>query len=259
MAACSSSPGGEAKSGGGDSLLEDESPVSPGISDNGVEVHWGYGDTDGPSAWGELSPDYATCAQGEQQSPINIRTSLTSDSIKSLSTNYRESGVTVLNNGHTIQVNYDAGSIAHFDGQEYELLQFHFHTPSEHKVNNKALLMEMHLVHKNAEEGLGVISILFEEGGENPFLSKFWSPLPRKVGEVPSNLKINISEVFPGDPHFYYYDGSLTTPPCSEGVKWFVMKETVLVSRDQADKFLSIFGENARPVQPLNERFVEDF
>ena len=129
----------------------------------------------------------------------------------------------------------------------------------ENHVDDSPFPMEMHLVHKNADGGLGVIGVLFEAGEENPLFAEFWNFLPREEGEVPSDLRIDITDVLPGEPHFYAFDGSLTTPPCSEGVKWFLMEETVQASKAQMDKFMSIFGSNARPIQPLNDRVIEGF
>lgn len=235
----------------------DEEPDEGG---HGEAVHWGYGDIDGPHVWGDLSPEYSTCATGVEQSPVNIQKALTTEAKdKSVFTNYGDTLVAIINNGHTIQVNYDGGSVAFLDGQQYDLLQFHFHTPSENMVNNSAFPMEMHLVHMNAQGGLGVIGVLFEEGEENPLFARFWDFLPRKVGEVSSDLRINIADLLPDEPHYYAFNGSLTTPPCSEGVKWFMITEPVQASRAQMDKFMSIFGANARPVQPLNHRTVEAF
>ncbi len=221
--------------------------------------HWAYEGKLGPGYWGDLADEFIACKSGTSQSHINVQSSSAIDSTESVFTNYGDTLVTILNNGNTIQLNYDAGSVAYLDGQEYELLQFHFHTPSENHVDGSAFPMEMHLVHKNAEGGLGVIGVLFEAGEENPLFAKFWDFLPREEGEVPSDLRIDITDVLPGEPHYYAFDGSLTAPPCSEGVKWFLMEDAVQASRGQMDKFTSIFGANARPIQPLNGRVIGGF
>ena len=226
---------------------------------HGAAVHWGYGDLDGPQLWGSMSAEFSACSSGLRQSPINVQSALTPSGSGSVLPNYGDTLVTIKNNGHTIQVDYDSGSGAYFNGEPYQLLQFHFHTPSENMVNNAPYPMEMHLVHQNSNGGLGVIAMMFEEGEENPLLATFWDFLPRKVGEVSSDLRVNMGQMFPASPSYYAFDGSLTTPPCSEGVEWFLMKGPVQASKTQIDKFMSIFGPNARPVQPLNNRSVDEF
>ncbi|MDA0769407.1 MAG: carbonic anhydrase family protein [Chloroflexi bacterium] len=221
--------------------------------------HWTYEGNSGPNYWGDLADDYIACKTGVEQSPIDIDSRFTVGADNSVFTNYGDTVVTILNNGHTIQINYDSGSVAYLDGGEYDLLQFHFHTPSENSVDGGRYPMEMHLVHKNAGGGLGVIGVLFESGEENPLFAKFWDFLPREEGNVASDLRISITDILPSEAQYFAFDGSLTTPPCSEGVKWFVVQEPVQASKAQMDKFMSIFGGNARPVQPLNSRTIGEF
>ena len=144
-----------------------------------------------------MSAEFSTCSSGVRQSPTNIQTKLAAASPGSVLTNYGDTMVAIKNNGHTIQVDYDGGSRAYFNGEPYNLLRFHFHTPIEHTVDNAPYQMEMHLIHQNADGGLGVIGMLFVEDEENPMLAKFWDFLPRKAGEVSSNLRVNITGMFP--------------------------------------------------------------
>lgn len=239
---------------GGDSGHEKPEP-----SDGHGAAHWGYGADDGPIVWGKLSSEYAACSTGLEQSPIDVNSSFTSESPKSVFMDYGDTGVTIVNNGHTIQINYDSGSSTFMNGHEYNLLQFHFHTPSENTVNGSQYPMEMHLVHADEHGKLLVVGLLFEEGDENPLFAKFWDFLPRHNGEVPSDLRISITDIMPAETDFFTFDGSLTTPPCSEGVQWFMMEEPAEASRAQMDKFMSIFGPNARPTQPLNGRIIGQF
>jgi carbonic anhydrase len=221
--------------------------------------HWEYDGTEGPAHWGDLD-GYAVCKTGQQQSPIDITKSVKLSPPQALTLNYKDSAISLVNNGHTAQVNYDKGSSMSIGGKSYDLVQFHFHDPSEHTINGVGAKMEIHLVHQNAaDKSLAVIGVMLQEGAENPLLAKFWDSIPASAGTANPSGTLNISAIVPSDSHFYTYAGSLTTPPCSEGVKWIVMKQPMTVSKAQADKFTSIFGKTtARPVQPLNSRDVSD-
>ena len=172
--------------------------------------------------------------------------------------NYQPINLTVKNNGHTIQVDYPPGSAIVLDGKKYELLQFHFHTPSEHTVDRIALAMEMHLVHQNSEGNLAVVGVLVKEGEENYFLQQIWEHLPESKGEKEvKGVKINAENLLPSNRDYYSYSGSLTTPPCSEGVSWNVLKMPIEASAEQIEHFMEIYQMNARPVQPLNRRKIK--
>jgi len=219
--------------------------------------HWGYSGRTGPAHWGDLSPKFRACSEGRSQSPIDVRPSGKRTETK-IEFHYRPTRIRIINNGHAVQVNYDGGSYMLVDGTRYDLLQFHFHAPSEHTVKGSHYPLEMHLVHKNKKGGLAVIGVLFREGDTNPALSKVWKYLPEEEGkEEVVEAKVNVLDILPSDRAFYSYSGSLTTPPCSEGVAWFIMKNPVTVSKEDIEAFRKTLGfENNRPVQPLNGRAI---
>ena len=218
-------------------------------------VHWGYEGEEGPAHWGELSPDFALCSTGKEQSPVDIP-ALTSLNEESVAFNYRPTAVNILNNGHTIQVNYDEGSSIEVDSTKYNLLQFHFHGPSEHTLNGQYYDMEMHLVHQNAAGGLAVVGVFIERGSEKQAFAPVWNNLPTEESEpeMIGGASVNAGDLLPANRAYYRYNGSLTTPPCSEGVKWFVLSTPIELSGAQIDAFEAIMHDNNRPVQPLNER-----
>lgn len=219
--------------------------------------HWGYSGHSGPEHWGDLSPDFTTCKTGKAQSPIDIRHQK-GRTLKPIDFHFETVGLEFVNNGHTLQVNLPKGSWSSIRGERYELLQFHFHGPSEHTVDGRPVPMEVHLVHKNTKGGLGVVGVLMIEGQENKFIQMLWSNAPA-AGKSMANAKIeiNASQLLPADRSYYHYTGSLTTPPCSEGVNWNVMAGTISVSKAQIEAFNKLFHGNARPVQPLNGRSVK--
>ena len=222
--------------------------------------HWTYEGEEGPSHWGNLDATYALCGTGESQSPIDV-TSPAEQDLGNIVFHYQPSEVNILNNGHTAQVNYDSGSYIELDGVRYDVLQFHYHTPSEHSVDGKLFAAEIHIVHKNADGGLAVIGILLEEGAENSAYAPFIDNLPaEKSDAMDAGVTINAADLLPADQTTYRYIGSLTTPPCSEGVKWNLMTTPVEVSADQLAALAHLFKHaNNRPVQPLNDRpLIED-
>ncbi|MGR3310783.1 MAG: carbonic anhydrase [Candidatus Brocadiales bacterium] len=223
-----------------------------------VETHWGYEGEAGPEAWGELSPDFALCSNGMNQSPIDI-SGAAKKNLTDIVFDYRLTTLDILNNGHTIQVNYDKGSSIVIDGTgRYKLKQFHFHAPSEHTVNGKHFAMEMHLVHQSDDGELAVVGVLIEDGIYNWSFIPVWDNLPAGSGEEHhlNNVMVNVKDLLPGNRLYYRYDGSLTTPPCTEGVKWFVLTTPIKLSESQVASFKAIVHNNNRPVQPLNNREV---
>lgn len=221
-------------------------------------VHWSYGGSRNPSRWGELSKDYILCETGQFQSPIDIPEKILPDeNAQTINFNYQRIPLTIKNDGHTIQVDYAPGSYIQINGETYQLLQFHFHTPSEHTVDQKAYGMELHLVHQNQAGNLAVVGVLIEEGSENYFLQPLWDHLLESEGEKTlEKVMINAQSLLPEKREYYRYDGSLTTPPCSEGVKWYVMKNPIEASAEQIEQFMEIYQMNARPVQPLHRRKI---
>ena len=230
--------------------------VSTAIAGSGHGAHWGYEGDVGPERWGGLSHEFEKCSKGKKQSPIDIPSSAGASGHE-LKLSYKPSSLRVINNGHTIQVNYDEGSYITINGEKHHLLQFHFHTPSENVVDGKPYDMEAHLVHKSADGQLAVVGVFMKKGKHNPFLQTVWDNLPAKEGhEKTAAASINVLDFLPADKSYYHFEGSLTTPPCSEGVKWHVMKTHVEVSADQIATFANLFKANARPAQPLNGRKV---
>ncbi|MDH4229124.1 MAG: carbonic anhydrase family protein [Nitrospirota bacterium] len=215
--------------------------------------HWGYIGEAGPANWGDLSGDYHACKAGQSQSPIDIGNAPHQDA-KPLAISYKPTRMRVVNNGHTIQANYDAGSTLTLDGKQFNLLQFHFHSPSEHTREKSAFPMEVHLVHKAEDGTLAVVGVFIKQGKENPFLAAIWKNMPTEVDHEQGEGNLNVADFLPSNKAFWNYSGSLTTPPCSEGVNWFVMDQPVEASEAQIKKFLGLVHENARPVQPLHDR-----
>ncbi len=220
-------------------------------------VHWGYEGEEGPEHWGALSADYGGCATGQRQSPVDL-TVTDAEDLADPVFKYQPSAFAIFNNGHTIQVNYEAGSTIEVDGIPYRLLQFHFHHPSEHTVAGASFPMEMHLVHQNEERGLAVVGVLLQRGRSNQALAPIWGHLPADKGEAEriSGVTINASDLLPEERSFYQYEGSLTTPPCTEGVRWMVMRTPIELSEAQLAAFDAIHHINNRPVQPLGNRTV---
>lgn len=224
-----------------------------------ASAHWSYKETTGPAEWGNLDSAYAVCRLGKRQSPIDIVPSkqVAVENNQALKLNYKSSALKLLNNGHTLQIPYDEGSFISLEGKEYQLVQFHFHAPSEHTIAGESFALEAHLVHQSADNQLAVIGVMFKEGDENSFLNKFWGRIPVLEGTVDvAGATINTIELVPSVSAYYRYEGSLTTPPCTENVHWIVLQAGLEASKSQISKFLAIFGENARPVQPLNGRTV---
>ncbi|MET3131100.1 carbonic anhydrase [Oxalobacteraceae bacterium GrIS 1.11] len=220
-------------------------------------AHWGYEGHGGPDHWSELEDGFSGCKLGQQQSPIDIRGAKTAK-LAPIGFEYAAGPATVVNNGHTVQVNLSAGgSITLPDGQ-YKLLQFHFHTPSEEKINGVAFPLVAHFVHKSAEGKLAVVAVLFEKGAENAALKPVFEQLPAKADDSATLTGgLDPAAILPAQRGYYAYMGSLTTPPCSEGVHWQVLKQSVSLSAAQLASFQKLYPMNARPVQGLNGRKLE--
>jgi carbonic anhydrase len=235
-------------------------PAEHGTSKPSEQIaHWSYEGATGPDRWGELDPANAMCTQGGAQSPIDLANAMRVAALPGLQLDYGSTRVKVTNNGHTFQVNVDKGSSFKVDGKRFDLLQFHFHTPSEHTIDGQTFPLEVHLVHQAADKSLAVIGVMLAEGGSSPnaVLGKFWERLPRSPGEADSGVSIEVKDLLPRVIDEYYtYSGSLTTPPCAETVRWIVLKQPVQVSRAQVATFRSVFPNNARPAMPLGARFL---
>ena len=230
-------------------------------SAHGADPHWSYEGDTGPQAWGKLKPDFSLCTIGKRQSPINIEDNATLQGpAEPLQFHYRASGASVVNNGHTIQVDMLGENFITVRGSDYKLVQLHFHHPSEERVNFKSFAMVAHLVHKNADGQLAVVAVLLEPGAANPVINTVWTYMPLDAGDrvrMPAEL-LDPSGLLPQDQRYYQFLGSLTTPPCTEGVLWMVLKTPSAISREQIKLFSQLFPNNARPLQPLNNRPVRE-
>ncbi len=221
-----------------------------------THTQWSYSNAEGPDHWSTLSSEYRECS-AHNQSPINLSGFLDTD-LKAIEINYKTDGNEIINNGHTIQVNYAKGSSIVIDNDRFELKQFHFHTPSENHINGKEFPLEAHFVHSDKNGNLAVIALMLDIGNENKTLAQALSKLPEHTGDkFALTTKINAENLLPANQEYYRFNGSLTTPPCSEGVRWFVMKKAVSLSKDQLKLFqLAIHEPNNRPIQMVNARLI---
>jgi len=225
--------------------------------------NWSYSGDKAPQFWADID-GYSDCG-GHSQSPINIVNAESSENLKPLFLEYSKKEKTeILNNGHTVQVNYDNGALivtdtSSYEGVEYNLAQFHFHCGSENTVDGKQYPMEIHLVHLTENKDIAVIAIFVEEGEENAFLEKIITKAP-KEGTVEIDNELDINNLLPENKSYWTFSGSLTTPPCTEGVKWIVLKNPIKASEKQIEKMATLMPkDNFRPVQKLNDRKIFEF
>ena len=219
--------------------------------------HWSYSGEAGPKAWGGLRADFSACAVGSRQSPIDIRGGIAVD-LDPVQFDYRATPFRVIDNGHTVQVNVEPGNSIIASGRRFELLQFHFHRPSEERINGRQFDMVAHLVHKDLEGRLAVVAVLLDRGSAQPLVQTVWNNLPLEKGEeVAARAVLDLNHLLPPDRGYYTYMGSLTTPPCSEGVLWMVMRQPVPVSPEQIDIFTRMYPMNARPIQSAAGRMIK--
>jgi carbonic anhydrase len=246
-------------------------------TESGHTPHWSYTGSSGPAGWGSLAKAFALCGSGKRQSPVDIWDEVPAD-LYPLRFQYQSIPLLVLNNGHTLQANYNTlgqaenvtiggkaypvkGKPVHnsslmIGDAPYKLLQFHFHTPSEHARDGRRFAMEVHLVHKSADGNLAVVGVLLKRGKENPTLKKVLDHVSGNINEVKhvKGVSINATDLLPTNRDVFHYSGSLTTPPCSENVNWYVMKTPIEVSDAQVKQFAKLIGENARPLQSMHWR-----
>lgn len=223
----------------------------------GAATHWGYEGAEGPEHWGEL-PDAEACGIGKAQSPIDLTGEKLVD-LADIGIEYRPSSFAVTNTGHSMQAVYDSGSFATIDGRQYELKQIHHHTPSEHTVDGKHVPAELHFVHQDADGKLAVLGVLIEEGTANETVQRFIDSAPAEVGAtaVAASDKLDANSLLPAKRDTFRYSGSLTTPPCTEGVTWVVFTTPITASAQQLSKLAGLSGQNNRPVQDLEGRKLE--
>jgi carbonic anhydrase len=241
-----------------------QAPAAAAAADRAAPVgkaeraaHWSYSGLGGPQVWGRLKPEFSSCAVGQRQSPIDIRDGIVLD-LEPVQFDYQPSGFSVIDNGHTVQVNVAAGNSIEVNGKRFALQQFHFHRPSEERINGRQFEMDAHLVHKDADGRLAVVAVLLERGAAQPLLQTVWNNLPlEKNEEFAARAQIDLNQLLPADRRYYTYMGSLTTPPCSEGVLWLVMQQPVPMSAQQIDIFARLYPMNARPIQAAAGRMIK--
>ena len=221
-------------------------------------THWSYHGAEKPSNWARLDPNFAECAAGHAQSPIDIRHTVSQPDLPDLAFDYHEVPLRIVNNGHTIQVNEEGAGTLRIGDHLYSLAQFHFHTPSEERIHGKPYDMVAHLVHKDTAGKLAVVAVLFRKGHANAALKPVLDNMPIAAGpeHLVTGLAFNVADLLPARRGYYHFAGSLTTPPCSEGVAWYVLKSPVEVSAAQLQQLHKLYRHNNRPVQPLNGREV---
>lgn len=220
---------------------------------------WSYAGETGPSHWGELSPAYVLAKTGKEQSPVNIATAdAVPADLAALNVSYHETTLEILNNGHTVEDDYHEGGTLTVDGHIYKLAQFHFHSPSEHTIDGKHTPLEMHLVHRDAAGKLAVVGVMVEEGAAHPELAVLLRHMPAAPGRsvAVEGVRVNASRLLPASLASFRYPGSLTTPPCSEQVAWFVLQRPIEASKEQIAAFRKVISGNNRPTQPLNRRTI---
>lgn len=224
-------------------------------------VPWSYSGEGGPAAWAKLRPEYQLCGAGQRQSPIHIEdTAALQGPNEALGFDYRPTGGSVLHDGRTIRVEVTGDNLLQVRGASYRLVHFDFHHPGEAVVNHQGFAMSVHLVHRDAQGRTAVVAVLLQPGAPSAFIDKVWTYIPLDVGDsvrTPAGW-IDLAALLPQDQRYYQYFGSMSTPPCEEGVLWMVLKEPVTLSPDQLRLFAQMFPNNARPVQALNGRIVRD-
>ncbi|MBT9567594.1 MAG: carbonic anhydrase family protein [Thiobacillus sp.] len=223
-----------------------------------ADAHWSYQGEHGPSHWSKLDSHFTECGIGHAQSPVDIRKTVKKSDLPDLTFQYNDVPLRLVNNGHTVQVNEDGGGSLTIGDHAYKLAQFHFHTPSEERVNGKPYDLVAHLVHKDEAGKLAVVAVLFKVGHQNAALAAVLDNMPIAAGpeHTVAGMRFNVAQLLPAQHGYYHFMGSLTTPPCSEGVSWYVLKTPVELSSAQLKQLRRLYNHNNRPVQPLNGREV---
>ena len=222
------------------------------------EISWGYEGEGGPANWGKLRANYGLCATGRRQSPIDIREGIRVD-LEPIKFDYRPTHFRIVDTGHTVEVHVGEGSTMSIMGRTYRLVEFHFHRPSEERINGKAFDMVVHFTHRDDEGRLAMIAVLLDKGNEQPLIQTLWNNMPLEVNQdVTPAVAIDPNTLLPESRGYYTYMGSLTTPPCTEDVLWMVFKQPMQISAEQIGIFSRLYRNNARPVQPANNRLVKE-
>jgi carbonic anhydrase len=217
--------------------------------------HWTYSGDQGPEHWAELDPNFSACRKGKYESPIDIK-HVTKTALPALNFNYSGTALNIIDNGHTVMVTYAPGSTLTVGDRKYELKQFHFHHPSEERIHGKRYDMVVHLVHEDSEGHLAVVAVLLKQGRESSLMAQLWDNIPAEKDHPATlpDIMINAKDLLPGNLGYYTFPGSLTTPPCTEGVTWYVLKTPMEISAAQLARFAKLYPFDARPVQPLHNR-----
>jgi carbonic anhydrase len=241
--------------------------TKPSATPADTDPVWHYEGAEGPDHWGELSSRFQVCRDGRTQSPIDIPLPVQVQVTPALTFQFPPASLRIahhehvadgINNGHTIQINYDDGDSLRVGDMAYELVQYHFHDPSEHTIAGRQFPMEMHMVHRAYSGDLAVVGVLIELGRHNDAFEPVWANLPRTKGVEThyEHVMVDVDALLPASRTSYRYDGSLTTPPCTEGVKWIVLTTPIELDAAQIATFTSLIHDNSRPLQPLNDRLV---
>jgi carbonic anhydrase len=262
-AACGTGPASPPE--GSAPAQEPRASTRPSAAPEEGDPAWHYEGHEGPEHWGELNPKFAACRDGRAQSPIDITLPVARGVTSALKLQFPAATLRIahhehvadgINNGHTVQVNHDDGDTLFLGETAYGLVQYHFHNPSEHTLSGRRFPMEMHMVHRSAAGTLAVVGVLIQEGGHNRAFEPVWSNLPKTRGVEThyEHVKVDVDALLPAVRTSYRYDGSLTTPPCTEGVKWIVLTMPIELDAAQIHAFTDVMHDNSRPVQPLNGR-----
>ncbi|WP_431288786.1 carbonic anhydrase [Roseateles chitinivorans] len=219
---------------------------------------WSYTGEGAPDKWGQLQPEFRQCAIGTRQSPIDLRDTIKVDQER-IQFDYKPSSFSVVDNGHTIQVNVAPGNGLTIMGRRYELQQFHFHRPSEERINGRQYDMVAHLVHKDAGGREATVAVLLERGQDQALIQTVWNYLPLERGDTyTAPVPIDLTQLLPKDQGYFSYMGSMTTPPCTEGVLWLVLRQPVQLSSQQISVFSHLYPMNARPLQAQSGRLIKE-
>jgi carbonic anhydrase len=239
-------------------VIPSESATKP--SATRTKPAWDYSQENGPEAWHQLASEYQLCGKGKHQSPIDLRDkqAIGTQGLADIDIRYRDVPMKILHSEHQLQVKYPLGSFIQIGEQKYPLQHYQIKTPSEHRKEGFNYPMEVQMVHKDGDDRYVIISVLFEEGEFHPYLDLLIQRLPSQKNKLVIDEKYGLNPVYflPGETKFYQYSGSMTTPPCQEGVSWIVFKQPIQASVSQINRIRKFLGENARPVQPINVRPV---
>ena len=220
------------------------------------EVKWGYDGPGAPENWAALSEEYATCAQGKQQSPIDI--SVHQEVIaEPIVFSYGNNAKAVRNEGYFVYADYAPGNRLSVGQRTLDLQSAHLHSPSEHRIDGASFEAEMHLIHADDGDRLVVVALLFELGAPSPIVQAVLDAAPAAGNTIRDVTTLNASGYVPERPGYFRYSGSLTTPPCHESIDWYVIREPKTVSQEQVERLLALSGgPNNRPVQPVGNRAI---